>query len=222
MSLNIAKLEKRLKIKIKNKSIFLQAMTHKSSNEFTNNERLEFLGDRVLGLVIAKKLIDLYPKETEGSLDKRFAKLVNKKTCSSISWSNNISDFIIMGNQKKVILKKDEKILSDLCEAIIGAVFIDRGFNYVKDFILRLWKEEVDKSGITILDPKTKLQEYSLKLYKKLPIYKFLNHKGPKHKPIFKVSVSIHGSNEFSGFGNSKKEAEQMAAHNLIKKNNIN
>tara|TARA_Y100000590_G_scaffold278771_1_gene312980 strand:+ start:5084 stop:5752 length:669 start_codon:yes stop_codon:yes gene_type:complete len=222
MSLNISKLEKHLKIKIKEESIFYTALTHKSSNKLYNNEKLEFLGDRVLGLVIAKKLIDLYPDESEGSLDKRFAMLVNKKTCSSIAWNNQINEFIIIGNQKKNISSKDEKILSDLCEAIIGAIYVDRGFNYARDFILRLWKNEITKSSVTILDPKTKLQEYSLKNFKKLPIYKLVSNKGPRHNPTFKVTVAIKGTDEFFGFGSSIKEAEQQAANKLLKKNNIN
>ncbi len=222
MTTNISKFEKKLKIKVKNKPLIINALTHKSSNYINNNEKLEFLGDRVIGLILSKKLFDLYPNESEGDLDKRFAKLVNRKTCAFIGMSIGIGDFIILGDQNKKITKKDEKILCDTCEAIIGAIYIDRGYNYVKDFVLRLWKNELSKSGVTILDAKTKLQEHSLKLYKKLPSYKFLTSKGPKHNPIFKISVSILGSRNFIGTGNSKKEAEQNAASNLLKGININ
>ena len=207
---------------MKNKSLLNHALTHKSANQEINNEKLEFLGDRVIGLVLSNKLFDIYPKENEGVLDKRFAKLVNKKTCASIGWCIGVKDFIIMGDTKKKISKKDEKILSDACEAIIGAVFVDRGYNYVKDFVLRLWKKDINKSHITILDSKTRLQEYSLKMYKKLPIYRLLSSKGPKHNPIFKVSVIIEGSKQFIGLGNSKKQAQQDGAYNLLKSININ
>ena len=207
---------------MKNKSLLNHALTHKSANQEINNEKLEFLGDRVIGLVLSNKLFDIYPKENEGVLDKRFAKLVNKKTCASIGWCIGVKDFIIMGDTKKKISKKDEKILSDACEAIIGAVFVDRGYNYVKDFVLRLWKQDINKSHITILDSKTRLQEYSLKMYKKLPIYRLLSSKGPKHNPIFKVSVIIEGSKQFIGLGNSKKQAQQDGAYNLLKGININ
>ena len=222
MNPNIEKFEKSLKIKMKNKSLLNHALTHKSANQEINNEKLEFLGDRVIGLVLSNKLFDMYPKENEGVLDKRFAKLVNKKTCASIGWCIGVKDFIILGDTKKKISKKDEKILSDACEAIIGAVFIDRGYNYVKDFVLRLWKQDINKSHITILDSKTRLQEYSLKMYKKLPIYRLLSSKGPKHNPIFKVSVIIEGSKQFIGLGNSKKQAQQDGAYNLLKGININ
>ena len=222
MNSNIKKFEKRLKIKMKNKSLIVDALTHKSANQEINNEKLEFLGDRVIGLVLSNKLFDIYPKETEGVLDKRFAKLVNRKTCASIAWAIGIKDFIIMGDTKKRISRKDEKILSDACEALIGAIFVDRGYNYVKDFVLRLWKQDINKSHITILDSKTRLQEYSLKMYKKLPIYRLLSSKGPKHNPIFKVSVIIEGSKQFIGLGNSKKQAQQDGAYNLLKGININ
>ncbi len=221
MRLNIAKIEKRLKIKIKNKFLITTALTHKSANKEINNEKLEFLGDRVIALIFARKLFDLYPNEPEGILDKRFAKLVNRNTCASISWAIGIKNFIIMAPQKKNITPKDEKILSDVCEALIGAIYLDRGYEYVKEFVLRLWNKEVKKSHITILDSKTKLQEYSLKLYKKLPIYRLLSLRGPKHNPTFKISVLIDGSNQFIGFGKSKKIAEQNAADKLIKALNI-
>ena len=162
-------------------------------------------------------LFDIYPKETEGVLDKRLAKLVNRKTCASIGWSIGIKDFIIMGDTKKKINQKDEKILSDACEALIGAIYADRGYNYAKEFVLRFWKKDINESHVTILDPKTKLQEYSLKLYKKLPFYRLLNSKGPKHNPIFKISVAVNKSKQFIGLGNSKKQAEQDAAAKLLK-----
>ena len=217
MNSTIQKLEKLLKIKINNKALLLEALTHKSAEQKINNEKLEFLGDRVIGLILSKKLYDLYPNETEGTLDKKFAKLVNKNTCAAIAWSNGFNFFIKMGNSKKNINKNDLKILSDVCESIIGAIYIDRGFNYVKELVLRLWKNDIDNSFITTLDPKTKLQEYSLKLFKKLPKYHLLSSKGPRHSPIFKVSVSIKKSKQFIGSGNSKKEAEQAAANNLLK-----
>ena len=217
MNSTIQKLEKLLKIKINNKALLLESLTHKSAEQKINNEKLEFLGDRVIGLILSKKLYDLYPNETEGALDKKFAKLVNRNTCAAIAWSNGFNFFIKMGNSKKNINENDLKILSDVCESIIGAIYIDRGFNYVKELVLRLWKNDIDNSFITTLDPKTKLQEYSLKLFKKLPKYHLLSSKGPRHSPIFKVSVSIKKSKQFIGSGNSKKEAEQAAANNLLK-----
>ena len=222
MTKNINKFQKDLKIKFKKKSLLIKALTHKSANQESNNEKLEFLGDRVIGLVLSKKLFDLYPKENEGVLDKRFASLVNRRMCCDIGWSIGIHNYIIIGNQKKKIDKKDEKIISDCCEALIGAIYIDQGFNYVKDFILKIWKKNIDKSFVTILDSKTKLQEHSLKHYKKLPSYRLVSAEGPRHNPIYKISVSIVGSKRFIGEGNSKQQAEQDGASKLLKENNIN
>lgn len=210
------KIEKVLKVKFKDKSLLKKAFTHKSANQNNNNEKLEFLGDRVLALILSKKLYDLYPNENEGDLDKRFAILVKKKTCSDVAWTLGLQNFIHTGNQKKRITQEDDKILSDCCEALIGSIYIDGGFDFVKNFILKAWKKYIDKSHVTILDPKTKLQEYSLKKFKKLPTYNLINSKGPKHHPIYKISVSIVGSKIFFGIGNSKQEAEQDGASKLI------
>ena len=143
---SLLKYKSYLKISFKDKSLIESALTHKSANQKKNNEKLEFLGDRVLGLVLSKKLFDLYPNETEGVLDKRFATLVKKKTCSDVAWDLGLQNLIITGNQKIKITKKDEKILSDCCEAVVGAIFIDRGFDYVKKFILNAWKKNIDNS----------------------------------------------------------------------------
>ena len=213
---NILKYKALLKINFKDKSLIESALTHKSANQKNNNEKLEFLGDRVIGLVLSKKLFDLYPNESEGVLDKRFATLVKKKTCSDVAWNLGLQNLIVTGNQKTKITKKDEKILSDCCEAVIGAIFIDRGFDYVKKFILNAWKKNLDKSDITILDSKTKLQEYSLKKYKKLPFYRLVNSTGPKHNPLYKISVSILQSKPFIGEGRSKQEAELDGANKLL------
>ena len=222
MILNINKFQKEIKVKFKKKSLLIKALTHKSANQENNNEKLEFLGDRVIGLVLSKKLFDLYPNENEGVLDKRFANLVNRRVCCDIGWSIGIHNYIIIGNKKKKIDKRDEKIISDCCEALIGAIYIDQDFNYVKNFILKIWKKNIDKSSVTILDSKTKLQEHSLKCYKKLPFYRLVSVDGPRHNPIYKISVSIVGSKRFIGAGNSKQQAEQDGASKLLKEQNIN
>ena len=222
MKIDINNFEKKIKLSFKNKSLLIKALTHKSKDIKNNNEKLEFLGDRVIGLILSKKLIDLYPYENEGVLDKRFAILVNRETCSEISWSIGIQNYIIVGNSKKKITRKDKKILSDCCEAVIGAIYIDRGYDFVKNFILKIWKKNIDKSDITILDPKTKLQEHSLKIYKKLPLYRLINSSGPRHSPTYKISVSIVGTKQFFGTGSSKQQAEQNAAAKLLEGKNIN
>jgi ribonuclease III len=209
--------EKDLKIVFKNKNLLKISLTHKSANQKENNEKLEFLGDRVLGLVLSKKLFDLYPNENEGILDKKFARLVNRKICCEIGWSIGLHKHIIIGDKKKHVKKEDEKIISDCCEALIGAIFIDQGFFVASNFILRLWKKNIKNSVVNILDHKTKLQEHSLKYHKKLPFYNLLSEKGPKHNPTYKILVSTKGSKKFVGIGNSKQQAEQDAARKLLK-----
>ena len=212
----IQSIEKIFSTTIKNKSIFVQAFTHKSYDINSNNENLEFLGDRVLGLVLSKKLYDLYPDVDEGSLDKRFANLVNRKTCASIFWSLNINKFILLGDSYKKLKKNDEKILSDMCESLIGALYIEKGYYFVEKKIHQLWNSELKNSGVTVIDPKSQLQEYSLKKYNILPLYKNISQSGPKHKPIFKISVKVKNFKHFTGTGKSKKIAQQSAAKKLL------
>ena len=209
MEKNLHLLQKKIKIKFKDPKILLKALTHKSYDPINNNEKMEFLGDRVLGLVIAKKLLEIYPNEKEGILDKKFASLVNKKTCLEIAKKINLEKYILTTNKS---LKIEDKVVADSCEALIGAVYLDKGFSTVASFILTFWKKNIKESIITQIDAKTKLQEFSLKKFKKLPIYKLISNTGPRHKPIFKVAVKLPNSKFFVAEGASKKDAEQNAA----------
>ena len=222
MKNNMKKLEKILKVDFEDKELLKKSMIHKSFNENYNNEKLEFLGDRVIGLIISKKLLFLYPNDSEGIIDKKFASLVNKKTCTNIANQLNLKDFIKTGNSFKKIKSTDEKILSDCCEALIGAIYLDQGLSVSEKFILRNWQNYINKSKITPIDPKTKLQEYSLKKFKKLPIYKMFKQTGPNHNPVFRVEVQISNSKKYLGFGKSKKLAQKNAASKLIKSLNLN
>ena len=217
MKSNIKTIENNLKINFNNKKLLIQSLIHKSYNEKYNNEKLEFLGDRVIGLVIAKKLLSLYPNENEGAIDKKFAYLVNKKTCGQIGRQLNLKNFVKMGKSLRNLRENDERILSDCCESVIGALYLDQGYTVVEKFILRNWHNFLKKSVVTRIDPKTKLQEFSLKKFKKLPIYKSFKPTGPNHNPIFKAQVSISNSKRYFGLGKSKKLAEQNAASKLVK-----
>ena len=219
MSLN--DLEKILQIKFKNKKILEKSLIHKSLDPINNNEKLEFLGDRVLGFVISKKLYEIYPEETEGALDKKFASLVNKNMCLSIANKLNLSKFIKTNTNKTNNYKPENKIISDTCEAIIGAIFLDQGIKVVENFILKIWNEYIENTKETKIDSKTMLQEFSLKKYKVLPKYTLLKTKGPKHKPVFHVQVKIKSSKSIDGIGSSKKLAEQDAATSLLRKMNL-
>ena len=205
-------LEKKLKVNFKNKKLLIKSLTHKSYDNSNNNEKMEFLGDRVLGLVIAKKLLEIYPNEKEGILDKKFASLVNKKTCLEIANNLDLQKYVLIYKVKNKSFSIENKVISDACEALIGSIYLDKGFAIVEKVILNLWKEHIDKSVITEIDAKTKLQELSLKKFKKLPIYKTISNTGPRHKPIFKVGVKLINTKFYTSEGKSKKEAEQNAA----------
>ena len=217
MKINYQNLEKKINVKFKNTNLLSQSLTHKSFNSNKNNEKIEFLGDRVLGLVIAKKLLEIYPDEKEGILDKKFASLVNKKTCLEIAQNINLDKFILTFNPKNKKVKIEDKIISDSCEALIGAVYLDKGFNTAEKVILDLWKNHIKKSVITHIDAKTKLQELTLKNFKKLPTYKLISNTGPRHKPLFKVGVKLPNTKYFISTGKSKKDAEQNAAIQCLK-----
>ena len=212
MKINYQDLQKKIKVKFKNLDLLIKSLTHKSFDTKNNNEKIEFLGDRVLGLVMAKKLLEIYPNEKEGILDKKFASLVNKKTCLQIANKLELNKYILtlnVKNKKNII---EDKVLADSCEALIGSIYLDRGFSTVEKFILNLWSDHIKDSIITQIDAKTKLQEFSLKKFKKLPIYKLISNTGPRHKPLFMVGVKLINTKYFIAEGKSKKDAEQNAA----------
>ena len=221
MNNNIKDIEKIINIKFNNKDLLFKSFIHKSYNKEKNNEKLEFLGDRVIGLIISKKLITLYPNEDEGIIDKKFASLVNKKTCANVFRSLQLKKFIKTGSSFKTLHSSDERILSDTCEALIGSIYLDQGFSNTEKFVLKIWKHFINESKVIEIDPKTKLQEFSLKKFKKLPIYKTVKKSGPNHNPFFQVNVQIQNSKKFHGEGNSKKIAQQNAALKLIRNLNI-
>ena len=212
MKIDYQNLQKKIKVNFKNKSLLIKSLTHKSFDKENNNEKIEFLGDRVLGLVMAKKLLEIYPNEKEGILDKKFAALVNKKTCLHIAQKIELHKYILTFNfkdKKKII---EDKVLADSCEALIGSIYLDKGFTIEEKFILDLWSDHIKDSINTQIDAKTKLQEFSLKKFKKLPIYKIISNTGPRHKPLFKVGVKLIDTKLYIAEGKSKKDAEQNAA----------
>ena len=212
MRINYSALEKKIKCNFKNKDLLIKSLTHKSFNKDNNYEKLEFLGDRVLGLIIAKKLLEIYPNEREGILDKKFASLVNKKTCLEIAKKIDLHKYVLTFNVKNRKNLIEDKVLADCCEALLGSIYLDKGFIIVEKVILNLWSSNIKDSVVTQIDAKTKLQEFSLKRYKRLPIYKLISNSGPRHIPIFKVAVKLQDTKFYTAQGKSKKDAEQNAA----------
>ena len=212
MKINYQNLEKKIKVIFKNKDLLIKSLTHKSYDRENNNEKIEFLGDRVLGLIMAKRLLEIYPNEKEGILDKKFASLVNKRTCLEIANKIELQNYILTLNSKNKKNIIEDKVMADSCEALIGSIYLDKGFQVTEKVVLNLWSAKIKDSIITQIDAKTKLQEFSLKKFKKLPTYKLISNTGPKHKPLFKVGVKLLNTKLFISEGKSKKDAEQNAA----------
>ena len=213
--INLIELERTININFINKENLILSLTHKSHNSKINNERLEFIGDRVLGLIISSELLKIYPNQKVGYLDKMFASMVNKRTLLNIGKKIGLEKFIIGGNTTKKNI--EDKIISDTCEALIGAIFLDFGYIKAKKFILNYWEKYFKLNTTYQVDSKTKLQEYSLKKYKVLPIYKLISNSGPRHKPIFKIGVRLKNTKVVYATGSSKKNAESKAAEILLK-----
>jgi len=221
MEKDLKEFEKIIYYNFKKIKLLEKALTHKSYDNNNNNEKLEFLGDRVLGLVISQKLLEKYPEEKEGIIDKKFANLVNKKTCAQIAKKINLKRYILLGSSHKKLERSTDKIIGDCLEAIVGAMYLDNGLKSSEKFILNFWEEYLLKSTVTQIDSKTKLQEFSLKKFKKLPKYIFFKKTGPQHRPVFKTEVQIPDSKKIIGTGSSKKNAQQNAAFKLLKILNV-
>jgi ribonuclease-3 len=137
-----------------------------------------------------------------------------------IAKSISLEKYILTFNFRNKSIKIEDKVIADSCEALIGAVYLDKGFLIVENLILNLWKKNIKDSIVTQIDAKTKLQEFSLKKYKKLPTYKIISNTGPRHKPVFKVGVKLPNTKYYISEGSSKKEAEQNAAILCLDNNN--
>ena len=217
--MNLSQLEKKLKIKFKDKKLLEKSLIHKSLDPINNNEKLEFLGDRVLGFIISKKLIDIYPDENEGSLDKKFASLVNKNRCLDIANKLELFNYIKTNTNKTNKYKIENKILSDTCESIIGAIFLDQGYREAKKTILNLFQDELNnlKNIKTFKDPKSVLQE---KLQSKgidPPKYQTSLKSGPPHNPVFETKLFIGKKLIVKSEGFKKSDSEKKVATEALK-----
>ena len=215
--MEIDKIEKKLKVKFKNKDLLIQSITHKSYDRVNNNEKLEFLGDRVLGFVIAKKLLELYPDEKEGILDKKLASLVNKTKCSEVCEFLQLNKIIKTNNFSKKNNIIENKIISDTCEALIGAIYLDGGFTNAKKFINTTWGPYFNVEDKNMQDSKTKLQELSQQKQKKLPQYNLIQKEGPSHSPTFTISLKVLNLKKIICSGSTIRDAEKNAASIALK-----
>ena len=218
--MSIDQLEKQIKYKFKNVNLLKEALTHSSYNKkkssLTNKnyERLEFLGDRVLGLVLAEYFFKHFPSFNEGSLNDYLQKYANQSTLAK--YANKISLSIFLKIQKGDNLDNNKSILSDVVESIIGAIYLDSGLVRCKNFILNEIVQKHSFLSKPIKHPKSTLQEYCLDKYKTLPKYTMINKSGTDHLPTYIVSVSIKNIDNVSAAGTNLKNAEEAAALKLL------
>ena len=220
----VAALEARLGHHFKDRELLERALTHASVGEGTrrvrDNERLEFLGDRVLGLLTAERLIELYPVAKEGELSPRLQALVNRTACARVARRLGLGPALRLSpGENKTGGRDKDTILGDACEALLGAVHLDAGLEASRRMFLTHWAEEfaaLDEPRIQ--DPKSKLQEWSLASKRTLPIYRVLDRSGPDHAPAFVVEVLVNGLAPASAEGRSRQEAEKAAAMALLQR----
>ena len=212
----MGELENILGYHFKNGALLKQALTHCSmtGDVKKNYERLEFLGDRVLGVAMAHLLYFTFSDEPEGSLSPRFVKLVRKETVAEIGLELKLNEFIKAMPEN---LAFNENVLCDVTEAVIGAICLDGGFEKAIDFVDRHFKKHIAKSAEPERDDKTVLQETAHKFLKAQPVYEIIKKEGSDHNPTFYVKVSVEKGGSALGQGKSKKSAEQAAAAELLK-----
>ncbi|MDA1022869.1 MAG: ribonuclease III [Proteobacteria bacterium] len=211
-------LEELLGHQFKNPDILQQALTHSSASKdrAQSNERLEFLGDRVLGLVCAGMLLDAFPDESEGELGYRFSGLARAESLARVGAAINLAPLIVLSEGEEATGRDNPAILADCCEAVIAALFLDGGLEKAKAFIQQHWRPLMAENPLPPKDPKTMLQEWAQGHGLPLPKYEVTAQEGPTHAPTFTVRVTVHEKKPTSGEGSSKQAAEQAAAENML------
>ena len=216
-------LQKQLGYTFNDPALLRRALTHASHSTDGSNERLEFLGDRVLGLVIAEKLHALYPDDAEGVLALKLNALVRAEACALAAEKAGLSEHLILANSEQASGgRKKAAILAGACEAVIAALYLDGGFEVARGFIERNWEDQFAGLGRDMRDAKTALQEWSQgRKGGGAPAYKQVKREGPDHAPRFWVEVSVSGQEPVTGEGGSKREAEQAAAKAMLDRLNL-
>jgi ribonuclease-3 len=217
----IAELEERIGHTFKDHARLVRALTHASAakvaGDVSHYERLEFLGDRVLGLCIAELLFTQFPNAREGELSVRLNALVSGRTCTEISDEIELHDFIQAGTDVKHLTgKKMRSVRADVTESLIAAIYLDGGIDAAKFFVNKFWNKRLMEDGGAIRDSKTALQEWAHTHCGAMPTYRISKRSGPDHDPTFVVEVQIEGTKSSTGKGKSKRAAEQAAAQSVL------
>ena len=217
----IAELERRIGHSFSDRLLFERALTHgsvtKGSPRIGDNERLEFLGDRVLNLVVAEQLMRLEPEATEGALSKLMNQLVNYHACADAARRAGLRDALrVDPSATKIGARDNDRVLGDACEALIAALYLDAGLPAARDFILAFWDQLFATLDAPTKDPKTMLQEWAMARGMPAPNYRVVKQEGSAHEPVFTIAVDLPGLEPMTAVGGSKKEAERLAADAML------
>lgn len=201
----------------KDRKLLVQALSHLSAvngeQRISSYQRLEFLGDRVLGLAVSSMLYEAFPTANEGEMSRRLAALVRRETCADVAREWDLAPALRLGDSEaKSGGRTKPAILSDVCEAVIGAIYLDAGYGVVSAVIRTAWTSRMIEPARPLQDPKTALQEWAQSLGKLTPVYRETGRRGPAHRPEFTIAVDVEGVGVAEGTGSSKRLAEQAAA----------
>ena len=217
----IRSFEQRLGYEFSNLSLLVEALTHSSiASDFRkDNQRLEFLGDRVLGLVMAEALLEIDQTAPEGTLAPRFNALVRKETCAEVARQIELGDVLKIGRSEMLSAgRRKDALLGDGMEAVIAAIYKDGGFEIAKTIIIKLWGDRIKNVKVDARDAKTMLQEWAQARGQNPPTYEVISRSGPDHAPDFLVKVILASGETSEAMAGSKRQAEQMAAKALLQK----
>ncbi len=208
--------EKALGHRFGNVGLLKRALTHSSAGK-PDYERIEFLGDRVLGFIIAAWLYEDLGDEAEGKLSRRFADLVSRETCAEVAREIGVAPHIILGNQARGDrAHQSDNVLGDVCEALIGALYLDGGIEPATAFVRRVWAPHMALDARAPKHPKSALQEWANGRGLKSPVYEIVDRSGPQHAPVFRVRVTVRGQDPAEAEGSNKQEAETAAAQAML------
>ncbi len=208
-----------IEYQFKDTHLLERALTHSSTNDAYNYQRLEFLGDRVLGLVIADALFTEFRGENEGGLAKRHTALVQGKTCSIIGQAHNLGDYIILSaSEREAGGNLNENIIGDVMESLLGAIYMDGGYEPARKVVLKLWGDTIKTLEKAPQDPKTELQEWAQASGMDLPKYQVMDKQGPDHAPIFLVRVDVGTEDPVVAEASSRRQAEKKVAKLMLEK----
>jgi ribonuclease-3 len=217
---DLAEVEQRIGYNFQDRALLREALTHGSSQQ-AHYQRLEFLGDRVLGLAVADMLFAHFPGAPEGELSRRLSELVRRETCAEVAIAWNLGPYLTFGAGEKSRIRANRSILGDACEAVIGAVFRDGGFAPAQDVVQRAFSNRLDTAALPRSNPKAALQEWAAGRGLPTPCYDVAERTGPDHEPEFRIVVRVQGLTEASGTGPAKRAAEQDAARSLLLREGI-